>query len=289
MKKVIGFIGTGVMGASMVGHLLNAGYTVNVYNRTKAKTDALVEKGAAWKDSPKEIAAESDVIMTMVGYPYDVEDVYFNKDYGIIEYAKSGSILIDFTTSTPSLAKTIYEESKKKNLAAIDAPVSGGDVGARNGVLTIMCGGDERTFDECLPIMQAFGKNIVLQGAAGAGQHTKMANQIAIVSGMMGVCEAILYAEKAGLDPGRVIECISGGAAGSWSLSNYGPRILKGDFAPGFYVKHFIKDLKIATDEAKGMGLEMPGLTLAEKLYKELAELGFDDRGTHALYKWYIR
>ena len=289
MKKVIGFIGTGVMGASMVGHLLAAGYTVNVYNRTKAKTEALVEKGAIWKDSPKGIAESSDVIMTMVGYPYDVEDVYFNKDYGLVEYAKSGSILIDFTTSTPSLAKTIYEEGKKKGLFAIDAPVSGGDVGARNGTLTIMCGGDEKTFEECLPFMQAFGKNIVLQGPAGAGQHTKMANQIAIVSGMMGVCEAILYAEKAGLDPGRVIECISGGAAGSWSLSNYGPRILKGDFAPGFYVKHFIKDLKIATDESKAMGLEMPGLTLAEKLYKELAELGFDDRGTHALYKWYIR
>jgi 3-hydroxyisobutyrate dehydrogenase-like beta-hydroxyacid dehydrogenase len=288
MKKVIGFIGTGVMGASMVSHLLDAGYTVNVYNRTKSKTDALLEKGAIWEDSSKEVAMDSDVIMTMLGYPTDVEDIYFNKSYGIIEYAKEGSILIDFTTSTPSLAKKIYEESKKKNLVTIDAPVSGGDVGAKNGTLTIMCGGDEKTFEECLPFMQTFGKSVILQGSAGAGQHTNMSNQIAIAAGIIGVCESIRYAENAGLDPERVLESISGGAAGSWSLSNYGPRILQGDFAPGFYVKHFIKDLRIAIDEAKNMGLETPGLVLVEKLYNELAEAGFENHGTHALYNWYF-
>ena len=289
MKKIIGFIGTGVMGASIVSHLLGAGYTVNVYSRTKSKADALLEKGAIWKDSPKEVAQSSDVIMTMLGYPTDVEDVYFNKSYGITEFAKEGSLLVDLTTSTPSLAKKIYDEGKKKNLHAIDAPVSGGDVGAKNGTLTIMCGGDEKTFEVCFPIMQNFGKSIILQGSAGAGQHTKMSNQIAIAAGIVGVCEAIRYAESAGLDPNRVLESISGGAAGSWSLSNYGPRILKGDFAPGFYVKHFIKDLRIAIDEAKHMGLEMPGLVLAEKLYTELAEAGFEDNGTHTLYKWYLR
>ena len=289
MKKTIGFIGTGVMGASMAGHLLNAGYAVNVYNRTKSKADALIEKGAVWKNSPKEVAEESEVIMTMLGYPTDVEDVYFNKGYGIAEFAKGGSVLVDLTTSTPSLAKRIYDESRKKGLSAIDAPVSGGDVGAKNGTLTIMCGGDKQAFEECLPILQSFGKSIILQGDAGAGQHTKMSNQIAIASCVMGMCEAIRYAENAGLEPDRVLESISGGAAGSWSLSNYGPRILKGDFAPGFYVKHFIKDLRIAIDEAKKMNLETPGLALAEKLYSELAESGFEDYGTHALYKWYFK
>lgn len=282
--KTIGFIGTGVMGKSMAGHLMNAGYPVFVYTRTKEKANDLIEKGAQWTDTPKDIAQNCDVIITMVGYPTDVEEVYLGAD-GLIAHAKAGSYLIDMTTSSPQLAQKIEKAASEKNLFALDAPVSGGDIGARDAKLSIMVGGDEPAFNELKPIFSKMGKNIVYQGKAGSGQHTKMCNQIAIASGMIGVCEAILYAEKAGLNPEKVLKSIESGAAGSWSLSNLAPRMLKGDFAPGFYVKHFIKDMTIALNSAEEMGLMTPGLALAKKLYEELAEMGDEDSGTQALYK----
>ncbi|MDM5314605.1 NAD(P)-dependent oxidoreductase [Fictibacillus sp. b24] len=282
--QTVGFIGTGVMGKSMAGHLINAGYPVHVYTRTKEKAEDLLEKGAIWADTPKEIAQSCDVIITMVGYPKDVEEVYLGAD-GLIAHVKEGSYLIDMTTSSPQLAQKIERTAAERNISALDAPVSGGDIGARDAKLSIMVGGKESAFNDMKPIFSKMGTNIVYQGKAGAGQHTKMCNQIAIASGMMGVCEAILYAEKAGLNPETVLKSIESGAAGSWNLSNLGPRILKGDFEPGFYVKHFIKDMTIALNSAEGMGLLTPGLSLAKKLYDELAEMGEEDSGTHALYK----
>ncbi|MQR94079.1 NAD(P)-dependent oxidoreductase [Fictibacillus phosphorivorans] len=272
------------MGKSMAGHLMNAGYPVHVYTRTKAKAEDLLEKGAKWADTPKEIAQNCDVIITMVGYPKDVEEVYLGAE-GLVAHAKEGSYLIDMTTSSPQLAQKIERTAAERNIATLDAPVSGGDIGARDAKLSIMVGGSETAFHDMEPIFSKMGTNVVYQGKAGSGQHTKMCNQIAIASGMMGVCEAILYAEKAGLDPENVLKSIESGAAGSWNLSNLGPRILKGDFAPGFYVKHFIKDMNIALKSAEEMGLLTPGLQLAKKLYDELAELGEEDSGTHALYK----
>ncbi|MBH0175354.1 NAD(P)-dependent oxidoreductase [Fictibacillus sp. 23RED33] len=272
------------MGKSMAGHLMNAGYPVHVYTRTKAKAEDLLEKGAKWADTPKEIAQTCDVIITMVGYPKDVEEVYLGEE-GLVAHAKEGSYLIDMTTSSPQLAQKIERTAAERNIATLDAPVSGGDIGARDAKLSIMVGGSESAFHDMEPIFSKMGTNVVYQGKAGSGQHTKMCNQIAIASGMMGVCEAILYAEKAGLDPDNVLKSIESGAAGSWNLSNLGPRILKGDFAPGFYVKHFIKDMNIALKSAEEMGLLTPGLQLAKKLYDELAEMGEEDSGTHALYK----
>ncbi|WP_028399494.1 NAD(P)-dependent oxidoreductase [Ectobacillus panaciterrae] len=290
MKQIttIGFIGTGVMGKSMVRHLLKGGYTVYVYNRTKAKASDLVEEGAVWIDTPKEIAETADVIMTMVGYPQDVEEIYFGEE-GMLAHAKEGTIFIDFTTSTPTLAKRIYNEAKERNVHALDAPVSGGDVGAKEARLAIMAGGDEDAFEHCLPLFRLLGTNVLLQGPAGSGQHTKMCNQIAIASNMIGVCEAIAYAKKAGLNPEQVLESISTGAAGSWSLSNLAPRMIKGNFEPGFYIKHFIKDMKIALEEAELMQLDVPGLALAKEMYEELAEYGEENSGTQALYKRYIK
>ncbi|KZE63814.1 oxidoreductase [Fictibacillus phosphorivorans] len=282
--QTVGFIGTGVMGKSMAGHLMNAGHPVHVYTRTKEKAEDLLEKGAVWADTPKEIATNCDVIITMVGYPKDVEEVYLGAD-GLIAHAKEGSYLIDMTTSSPQLAQKIERTAAERNISALDAPVSGGDIGARDAKLSIMVGGKESAFNDMKPVFSKMGTNIVYQGEAGAGQHTKMCNQIAIASGMMGVCEAILYAEKAGLNPEKVLKSIESGAAGSWNLSNLGPRILKGDFAPGFYVKHFIKDMTIALNSAEEMGLLTPGLSLAKKLYDELAEMGEENSGTHALYK----
>ncbi|PGZ99414.1 oxidoreductase [Bacillus pseudomycoides] len=284
----IGFVGTGVMGKSMVRHLLKAGYTVYVYNRTKEKTAALIEEGAHWCDSPKEVARTVDVVMTMVGYPHDVEEVYFGAE-GILNHAEQGTITIDFTTSTPTLAKRIYEEGKSKGIHVLDAPVSGGDIGAKEGRLAIMIGGDEEVYEACLPLFELLGKNVVLQGNAGSGQHTKMCNQIAIASNMLGVCEALAYAKKAGLHPEKVLQSISTGAAGSWSLSNLAPRMLQGDFEPGFYVKHFIKDMKIALAEAEQLGLSAPGLALARELYEQLMQDGEENSGTQALYKQYIK
>ncbi|MFS0675013.1 NAD(P)-dependent oxidoreductase [Ornithinibacillus sp. 179-J 7C1 HS] len=280
----IGFIGTGVMGKSMVLNLLNAGYPVSVYTRTKAKAEVLIDNGATWKDSVRALASDSDVIISIVGYPKDVEEVYFGEN-GIIENAKPGTYIIDMTTSKPSLAEEIYEKAKKKEIHALDAPVSGGDIGAKSGSLAIMVGGDKEAFDVVLPIFEVMGSNIILQGKAGAGQHTKLSNQIAIATNMIGVCEAIVYAKKAGLDPVRVLDSITTGAAGSFSLSKLAPRMIEGDFAPGFYVKHFIKDMKIALESAEEMGLSTPGLALSLKLFQELAEKGEEDSGTQALIK----
>ncbi|AIK39423.1 MULTISPECIES: NAD(P)-dependent oxidoreductase [Bacillus] len=291
MKQVIssiGFIGTGVMGKSMVHHLLQGGYTVYVYNRTKEKATSLLKEGAHWCDSPKELVENVDVVMTMVGYPHDVEEIYFGTE-GILEHANEGTIAIDFTTSTPTLAKRIYEAGKKKSVHTLDAPVSGGDIGAKEGRLAIMIGGEQEVYEVCLPLFEKLGENVQLQGPAGSGQHTKMCNQIAIASNMIGVCEAVAYAKKAGLDPEKVLQSISTGAAGSWSLSNLAPRMLKEDFAPGFYVKHFMKDIKIALDEAEKLKLPVPGLALAKELYDELIEEGEEDSGTQVLYKKYIR
>jgi len=283
-NQSIGFIGTGVMGKSMIRNLQHEGFSVNIYTRTKAKAEKLLSEGIVWKETIAELAQSSDVIITMVGYPNDVKEVYFG-DGGIIENAKEGSHIVDMTTSKPSLAIEIYEKARNKNIPALDAPVSGGDSGAKAGALAIMVGGDQETFDEILPIFQAMGENIILQGGPGAGQHTKLANQITIASNMIGVCEAIAYAKKAGLNPARMLDSISTGAAASFSLSNLGPRMLERDFAPGFYVKHFIKDMAIAIESAQEMGLSTPGLELSLKLYRELAEKGENDSGTQALIK----
>ena len=285
-NTVIGFVGTGVMGKSMASHFLNAGYQVLVYTRTKEKAEDLLARGAVWKERISDLAASSNVIITMVGYPSDVEEVYLGAE-GIVSHAKPGTFLLDMTTSKPSLAKKIYEEAKKKSLYSLDAPVSGGDVGAREARLTIMVGGDQEAFDSVEPLLQIMGKNVVLQGGPGAGQHTKMCNQICIATNMIGVCEAIAYAKKAGLDPSRVLTSIEAGAAGSWSLSNLAPRMITGNYAPGFYIKHFIKDMGIALEAAKEMGLLTPGLELSKSLYEELADKGEQDSGTQALIKWF--
>jgi len=286
--KTIGFIGLGVMGKSMARHLLKAGYPLLAYTRTKEKAEDLLQEGAVWKETVADLAREADVVMTMVGDPRDVEQVYFGEG-GILENARPGTYVIDMTTSTPTLAQSIYEAAKQKGIHALDAPVSGGDIGAREGTLTIMVGGDEDVFLACKPILERLGTNIVRQGGAGAGQHTKMCNQIAIATNMIGVCEAMAYAKRAGLDPFKVLESIAKGAAGSWSLSNLAPRMLSGDFAPGFYIKHFIKDMKIALEEAERMNLPLPGLALAKQLYEELAQAGEENSGTQALYKRYVK
>lgn len=270
----------------MAGHILKAGYTLHVYNRSKERAQSLLDDGAQWQNTVAGVAENSDIIITIVGFPHDVEEVYLGAA-GIITNAKSGSLLIDMTTSRPNLAKQIADEAAKKNIASVDAPVSGGDFGAREAKLSIMVGGDEDAFERAKPILEMMGKNIVLQGPAGSGQHTKMCNQIAIASLMMGVVEAMEYAKKAGLEPFTVLKSIESGAAGSWSLSNIAPRALKEDFAPGFYVKHFIKDMGIALDSAREMNLDLPGLSLAKKLYDKLAELGYENDGTQALFRLY--
>ncbi|MBC1917827.1 NAD(P)-dependent oxidoreductase [Listeria booriae] len=285
MKK-IGFIGVGVMGASMVRNLMVAGFEVHIYTRTKSKAESVIQEGAIWHETPQDLAPLVDVLITMVGYPTDVEELYLAED-GLLTTLRSGAIAIDMTTSSPNLAKQIAEEGKALNIAVLDAPVSGGDIGAKNGTLTIMVGGEQEAFEAAEPVLNAMGQSVILQGTAGAGQHTKMVNQIAIASNMIGVTEALCYAKKAGLDPEKVLASISGGAAGSWSLSNLIPRVLQDDFAPGFFIKHFIKDMRIALDEAKEMNLELPGLALAEQMYQQLADAGFAEDGTQALIKHY--
>jgi 3-hydroxyisobutyrate dehydrogenase len=280
----LGFIGTGVMGNSLVKHLLNAGHEVAIYTRTAKKAENLVAAGAKLMGSPKEVVGVSETIFTMVGYPTDVEDVYFGEQ-GILENAQKGTVLVDLTTSKPNLAKRIFEEAAKRGLKALDAPVSGGDIGAQKGTLSIMVGGDEQDFQEVLPLLELMGENIVYQGPAGSGQHTKMCNQINIASNMIGVCESLVYAKRAGLNPEQVLRSISSGAAGSWSLSNLAPRMIAEDFAPGFYIKHFIKDMKIAAEEAELMELELPGLRLSLGMYEELADKGYSENGTQALIK----
>jgi 3-hydroxyisobutyrate dehydrogenase len=278
----IGWIGTGVMGSSMLGHLLAGGCAATVYTRTRERAQLLVEQGAAWADSPAAVAAASDIVFAMVGFPADVREVVLGDD-GVLSAALPGSVVVDMTTSEPSLAVEIYEAAKAKGVESVDAPVSGGDVGARNAALSIMVGGDEATVERVRPLFELLGKTIVHQGPAGAGQHTKMVNQTLIATGMIGVCEALLYAARAGLNPERVLESVSGGAAGSWSLTNYGPRMLKGDFAPGFYVEHFIKDMEITLAEARRMNLALPGLALAHELYLALRAQGGGRNGTQAL------
>ncbi|PEB39002.1 NAD(P)-dependent oxidoreductase [Bacillus pseudomycoides] len=280
---VVGFIGTGVMGKSMAMHTLNAGHSVLVYNRTPAKAEKLIKQGAIFEETVSELASKSDVIITMVGYPQDVKEIYLGEE-GILHKAKKGTYVIDMTTSSPILAREIHEKAKEKGIHALDAPVSGGDIGAQQAKLAIMVGGIREDFEAIKPILELMGTNIVLQGDAGAGQHTKMCNQIAIASNMIGVCEAILYANKAGLDPTTVLKSIETGAAGSWSLSNLAPRMIKGDFEPGFYIKHFIKDMKIAIESAEEMKLYTPGLKLAKSLYEELQADGKEDKGTQALF-----
>jgi 3-hydroxyisobutyrate dehydrogenase len=281
-KTRIGWIGTGVMGSSMVGHLMSAGFSATVYNRTKAKADPLVAKGAKWAGTPKAVAEQSDVVFTIVGFPSDVREVTLG-DEGILAGSKAGAVLVDMTTSEPSLAVEIEKAAKAKGIHSVDAPVSGGDVGAKNAALSIMIGGEKDVVDALQPCWQAMGKTIVYQGPAGSGQHTKMVNQILIASNMVGVCESLLYGYKAGLDLPTVLKSVGSGAAGSWSLNNLGPRIMDNNFDPGFFVEHFIKDMGIALAEAKRMNLCLPGLALANQLYVALQAQGHGRDGTHAL------
>jgi 3-hydroxyisobutyrate dehydrogenase len=282
----IAFIGTGVMGRSMAGHLLKAGHRVHVFNRTKAKAQTLLDAGALWHDTAGNAAAEADFVFTIVGFPSDVEETYFGSG-GVLAKSRPGSVLVDMTTSSPSLALRISAAATEKGVGALDAPVSGGDIGAREARLVIMVGGEAAAFSRVQPLLELMGKNIVLQGGPGAGQHCKLANQISIASIMMSWCEALTYAKAAGLDPIRVIESIGGGAAASWSLNNLAPRALKGDFAPGFYVKHFLKDMRLALESAEALKLKLPGLTQAKKLYDEVAGCGWENEGTQVLLKWY--
>lgn len=280
----VGFIGIGVMGHSIAGHLLDAGHEVHVYNRTKAKADAIVARGAIWQDTPWDVTAASEVVFSMVGYPKDVEEIYYGEN-GVFHGDVTGKILVDMTTSTPTLAEKIAKTAAEKGAEAMDAPVSGGDLGAKNATLTIMCGGEPAVFDKLLPLFQVMGKTYTLHGPAGKGQHTKMANQIMIAGTMTGMTEMLVYAKAAGLDMPKVIQTLSGGSASNWSMENYGPRILKEDYSAGFFVKHFIKDLKIALDEAQKMSLDLSATNLACQLYERLAAAGHDNDGTQALIK----
>ncbi|NLX96219.1 MAG: NAD(P)-dependent oxidoreductase [Rhodopirellula sp.] len=281
-KTRIGWIGTGVMGSSMCGHLLQAGFAATVFTRTRAKAESLLARGAQWADSPKAVAEASDVIFTIVGYPADVRAVVLGPD-GVLAGCKAEDILVDMTTSQPSLAAEIASAAAAKRVHAIDAPVSGGDIGAREARLSIMIGGETEAVEAVRPCFERMGKTIVHQGGPGAGQHTKMVNQTLIAGNMIGVCEALLYAYRAGLDLETVLESVASGAAGSWSLSNLGPRIIANHFEPGFFVEHFIKDMGIALEESKRMGLSMPGLALAHQLYLSLQAIGHGRDGTHAL------
>jgi 3-hydroxyisobutyrate dehydrogenase len=285
-KSQIAFIGTGVMGRSMAGHLMAAGHTVHVFNRTRQKAAALVEKGAVWHASAGDAAAAAEIVITMLGFPRDVEETYLGPG-GIVERAGKGALLVDMTTSSPLLAQKISGAASGRGLASIDAPVSGGDIGAREARLVIMAGGEPEAFERAQPVFGLMGKNIALLGPAGSGQHCKMANQIAGAVGIVAVFEALAYARNAGLDPSRVHASISGGAAGSWAMTNLGPRALSGDFAPGFYVKHLRKDIAIAVASAKELGLDLPGLECARKLYDRVAEKGWDELGTQVIYRLY--
>ena len=278
----VGWIGTGVMGTPMCGHLLASGHPVTVFNRTPERARGLLERGAAWAESPQAVAQHADVVFTMVGFPDDLREIVLGPA-GTLAGAGHGTILVDMTTSEPSLAREIYEAARARGVASLDAPVSGGDVGARAAGLSIMVGGDQDAFERVAPLLRCLGATIVHQGPAGAGQHTKMVNQILVASGMVAVSEALLYAHQAGLDLPTVLQSVSGGAAGSWSLTHYAPRILARDFAPGFRVDHFVKDMGIALAEARRMRLSLPGLALVEQLYLALVAQGDGRKGTHAL------
>lgn len=279
----IGWIGTGVMGRSMAGHLLAAGHELYVHNRTKAKAEELLKKGAVWCDSPAEAAAKSDMLFSIVGLPSDVEETYLGKN-GVLSGKGFCRIIVDMTSSRPSLARIIEQEAVGRGIDSLDAPVSGGDIGARDATLAIMVGGKKQVFDAVLPLFQLMGKNIALMGPAGAGQHTKVCNQILVAGTMIGVCESLLYAVKVGLDQQAVIDIISKGAAGSWAISNLGPRAVRGDFKTGFLVRHFIKDMGIALQECAAMGLSLPGLALAQQLYIAVMAQGHQECTTQALY-----
>jgi 3-hydroxyisobutyrate dehydrogenase len=281
-KTRIGWIGTGVMGSSMVGHLMNAGFQATVHNRSRSRAEGLLARGAQWGATPRDVAAASDVVFTIVGFPADVREVVLGSE-GALAGSKSGNVLVDMTTSDPSLAVEIHAAAKARGVSSVDAPVSGGDVGAREARLSIMIGGEKEVVEALAPCWNAMGKTIVHQGGPGAGQHTKMVNQILIASGMIGVCEALLYGYKAGLDLPTVLSSVGSGAAGSWSLSNLGPRIMNNNFDPGFLVEHFIKDMGIALAEAKRMDLCLPGLALAQQLYLAVKAQGLGRNGTHAL------
>jgi 3-hydroxyisobutyrate dehydrogenase len=270
------------MGSSMCGHLLTAGYSATVYSRTAGKAEGLISKGAKWAASPRAVAEQSDVVFSIVGFPRDVREVLLGTD-GALAGARPGSILVDMTTSQPALAAEIADAAQTKGVHSVDAPVSGGDIGARNATLSIMIGGDPDVVAALQPLWEALGKTIVYQGPAGSGQHTKMVNQILIATGMIGVCEALLYGFRAGLDLPTVLKSVASGAAGSWSLSNLGPRMIENNFDPGFFVEHFIKDMGIALEESKRMGLSMPGLALGQQLYHAVMAQGFGRNGTHAL------
>jgi 3-hydroxyisobutyrate dehydrogenase len=281
-KTRVGWIGTGVMGRWMCHHLMSKGYPATVYTRSQNKAKPLLESGAAWADSPKAVAERSDVVFAIVGYPTDVREVFLGPQ-GSLGGSKAGNVLVDMTTSEPSLAREIYAASKAKGVGSVDAPVSGGDVGAKEARLSIMVGGDADVVESIHPLLECMGKTIVHQGQPGAGQHTKMVNQILIATNMIGVCEALLYGFKAGLDLKTVLQSVGGGAAASWSLNNLGPRIMDRNFEPGFFVEHFIKDMGIALEEAKRMKLPLPGLALANQLYLAVQAQGYGKKGTHAL------
>lgn len=280
----IGWVGTGVMGRSMCGHLMDKGYATVVFNRTRKKAEPLIEAGATWAESPKAVAEQSDVVFTMVGFPDDVYQVYFWDD-GILRGVKTGSILVDMTTTRPSLAEEIHGTAHVLHAHFVDAPVSGGDVGAKNATLSIMVGGEKAAVDAVMPLLEIMGKKIVHQGEPGAGQHTKMCNQIVIAGTMIGMCESLIYAYKSGLDPEVMLASIAGGAAACWALDNLAPRILRGEMDTGFYVEHFVKDMGIALDEARRMNLSLPGLALVHQLYTAVKANGGARLGTQALMR----
>ncbi len=278
----IAWIGTGVMGAPMCGHLLAAGHQVAVFSRTKTKAQPLLDQGATWAASPAEAARDAAVAFTMVGFPQDVREVYLGAD-GLLQGLAPGAIAVDMTTTSPTLAQEIYARAREQGVATLDAPVSGGDVGARNATLAIMAGGDRSAFDATMPLFATLGKTIVYEGPAGAGQHTKLCNQIVIAGTMIGVCESLIYGQRAGLDMKQVLAAIGGGAAACWTLSNLAPRVLDRNFDPGFYVDHFVKDMGLALEESRRMGLTLPGLTLVHQIYQRVQKLGHGQKGTHAL------
>jgi 3-hydroxyisobutyrate dehydrogenase len=287
-QATIGWIGTGVMGVSMARHLMAAGHPLVIHTRTRARAEPLLAEGAHWAESPLDVAEQAAIVCSMVGYPEDVEATHLGPQ-GTLSAAKAPALLIDFTTSSPALAQRIAERGAALGTRTIDAPVSGGDIGARNATLSIMCGGTEAAFQAARPVLDLLGKTVVLQGPAGSGQHTKMVNQLLIAGTMLGMAEALSYAKKAGLNPETVLQSVGGGAAASWSLTNLAPRILKSDFAPGFFIEHFLKDLRIALDEARALGLDLPCATAAERTYRALAEAGYARAGTQAIvhaYGW---
>ena len=282
----VGFIGTGVMGRSMAGHLQTAGYGLRVYNRSRNKAEELIRHGAVWCDTPAAVAAGSDVVITIVGFPQDVSETYLGA-HGLVAHARPGTILIDMTTSSPGLAEQIAVAAAARGVVALDAPVTGGDQGARAATLTILVGGDALAFESVRPLLACMGQQLVHVGPAGAGQHAKLANQIAIAGTVQGVCEALAYANRMGLDAARLLEALERGAAGSWQLKNVGPKMLAGNFAPGFFVKHFIKDMQLAIEAAHSAGLELPALQLALARYTELAAAGGAELGTQGLFREY--